>query len=194
MNDLTDGITALPDDLRAALVKATRATDCEVAGAAALELTHHGLHGYAPHWPGSPKLDVTMRSLCRLAAFERKLRADEPSYLPGYVATGGFTLKHQIYDPYVDRWCGMPQCYTRVPLRILARCRGLVAVVDRSGRPPTLCGTIALDGARARGPLGRRDGDRIRSRARGPCAGVQGQGQHHGLGQRKRLERRQSAE
>jgi hypothetical protein len=37
-----------------------------------------------------------------VATFERAQNAGDPSYLPGYVAPGGMTLTHEIYDPYVD--------------------------------------------------------------------------------------------
>ena len=102
ISDLVDGVNTLGDDLHAALLAAARAKDCAVAGVAALALDRRGDHTSAPKWPHSPKLDVMMRSLCVLAAYEHDQRSDEPSYLPGYIATSGFTLTHTIYDPYVD--------------------------------------------------------------------------------------------
>jgi hypothetical protein len=102
ISELIDGVATLPADLHTALVAATRGKDCSVAGVAALALARLGDHAYAPKWPRSPKLDVMMRSLCELTAYEHDQRSDEPSYLPGYIAPRGFTFTHTIYDPYVD--------------------------------------------------------------------------------------------
>jgi hypothetical protein len=102
IDELTDGLATLPDDVHRTLIAATKSADCEVAGVAALALDRRGDHSHVPKWPATTRLDAMMRSLCVLATFEQQQRANEPSYLPGYVAPSGFQLTHEIYDPYVD--------------------------------------------------------------------------------------------
>ena len=43
-----------------------------------------------------------MRAMCVLASYEQLQRADEPSYLLGYVPAAGLELVRVTYDPYSD--------------------------------------------------------------------------------------------
>jgi len=93
---------ALPRDLRAALVTATKAADCRVAAAAARVLVAHGERKYAPSRPRARTTAPMMRALCVLASFEAGQRADEPSYLLGYVPAKGLEQVRVTYDAYND--------------------------------------------------------------------------------------------
>jgi hypothetical protein len=102
ISELTDEVDNLPPDLKHALVQATKASDCELAGIAAITLARYHDTSQAPSWPHTFKSADMLRSLCLVATFERAENASSPSYLPGYIAPGGMTLTHEIYDPYVD--------------------------------------------------------------------------------------------
>lgn len=97
---LDDG--PMPRDVKAAVIKATKADDCTVAAAASRVLVQRGDKKYAPGKPRAKTAPPMMRALCVLASFESLLRADEPSYLLGYVPAKGIDLVKVVYDPYSD--------------------------------------------------------------------------------------------
>ncbi len=92
----------LSPQARTALVKATKSPDCGVAATAARFLVQAGERKYGPAKPRSAKPDVMMRSICVLASFEALQRADEASYLLGYVPKKGLEVVTVAYDPYND--------------------------------------------------------------------------------------------
>ena len=92
----------LPTDVHTALVAATKAADCTVAATAARTLDLHGDHKYVPKLPRTRSTDAMMRSMCVLASFEQQQRADEGSYLPGYIPAAGLELVRVTYDSYSD--------------------------------------------------------------------------------------------
>lgn len=106
VNALLELVTAtdgpLPSDLKTAVIKATKAADCTVAAAAARVLVQRGEKKYGPGRPRARTAPPMMRALCVLASFEAMLRADEPSYLLGYVPAKGIDLVRVTYDPYND--------------------------------------------------------------------------------------------
>ncbi len=89
-------------DARAAIVRATKAADCRVAAMAQAFLVRSGEKKFAPAKPRTGKPDTMMRSLCVLASYEAGLRADEPSFLLGYVPKRGLELVTVTYDEYND--------------------------------------------------------------------------------------------
>jgi hypothetical protein len=92
----------LARDTRTALVKATKSPDCTVAATAARSLVAAGERKFGPARPRSTKPDVMMRSMCVLASYESLQRADEPSYLLGYVPKKGLEVVTVAYDAYSD--------------------------------------------------------------------------------------------
>ncbi|HEX5063163.1 MAG TPA: hypothetical protein VFV99_27495, partial [Kofleriaceae bacterium] len=92
----------LEKDARAAIVRATRSADCRVAAGAAQFLVRNGDKKFAPAKPHTGKPDAMMRALCVLASFEAGQRADEPSFLLGYVPKKGLELVTTTYDEYND--------------------------------------------------------------------------------------------
>jgi hypothetical protein len=102
ISELTDEVDSLPADLKHALIQATKSSDCELAGIAAHTLAGYHDASRSPTWPHTFKQAEMLRSLCVVATFERAQSPGDPSYLPGYIAPGGMTLTHEIYDPYVD--------------------------------------------------------------------------------------------
>lgn len=93
---------ALPADLRAALVTATRAPDCLVAAAAARALEIRGDAAFVPRPPKVRTTASMMRALCVLASYERLQGNDEPSRLPAFVPTRGLEIATITYDALGD--------------------------------------------------------------------------------------------
>ncbi len=87
---------------RAAVVAATKSTDCSVAAAAARALDQHGDHGFVPRRPHANTPAPMMRALCVLASFELLQRADESSLLPSYLPARGLELARVTYDPFSE--------------------------------------------------------------------------------------------
>jgi hypothetical protein len=83
---------ALEPDFHAALVAATKATDCAVAGAAAFALVHY--HALSP-----PKPPATMRTLCVAVSYEQLQRENEPSPLGALVPKRGLELVRTAETP-----------------------------------------------------------------------------------------------
>jgi hypothetical protein len=90
----------LAKDARLAIVRATKANDCRVAASAAAFLVRSGEKKFAPAKPHTGKSAVMMRAMCVLASYESTLRADEPSFLLGYVPKKGLELVTTTYDEY----------------------------------------------------------------------------------------------
>jgi len=90
----------LGKDAHAAIVRATRSPDCSVAAAAARFLVRSGEKKFAPAKPHTNKPAAMLRALCVLAHYEAGLRADEPSFLLGYVPKKGIELVTTTYDEY----------------------------------------------------------------------------------------------
>jgi hypothetical protein len=89
-------------DARLAIVRATKANDCRVAAMASAFLVRNGEKKFAPAKPHTGKPVVMMRALCVLASYEAALRADEPSFLLGYVPKKGLELVTTTYDEYSE--------------------------------------------------------------------------------------------
>lgn len=101
--DLTStGKDALAPDLRKALIAATHSSDCAVAAAAVHMFETRGDHRFGPKPPHTRKVEPMMRAMCVLAQYEALQRADEPSYLPGYVPAAGLDVVRVSYDEYAD--------------------------------------------------------------------------------------------
>jgi hypothetical protein len=96
---VSDKLTA---DLHTALLAAAKSPDCTIAATAARTLDLHGDHKLVPKLPHTRAPGAMMRALCVLASYEQQLRADEGSYLPGYIPTSGLELVRTTYDPYSD--------------------------------------------------------------------------------------------
>jgi len=96
------GKDRLTPDLEKALIAATRSADCATAAAAAHVFEAHGDHRFGPKRPHARTTAAMMRAMCVLASYEQLLRADEPSYLLGYVPASGLDLVRVTYDPYSD--------------------------------------------------------------------------------------------
>lgn len=102
ISELVAADDKLGADARAAIVRATKSSSCHVAAAAAQYLVRSGDKRFAPGKPRTSKPDVMMRALCVLASYEAGQRADEPSYLLGYVPKNGLELVTTTYDEYSD--------------------------------------------------------------------------------------------
>jgi hypothetical protein len=101
--DLTStGKDVLAPDLQKALIAATHSPDCAVAAAAAHMFETRGDHRFGPKRPHTRKVEPMMRAMCVLAQYEALQRADEPSYLPGYVPAAGLDIVRVSYDEYAD--------------------------------------------------------------------------------------------
>lgn len=85
-----------------AITRATRSPNCRVAAAAAQFLVRSGERKFAPARPRITKPASLMRGLCVLASYELGLRADEPSFLLGYVPKKGLEVATTTYDEYND--------------------------------------------------------------------------------------------
>lgn len=85
---------------RTAIVRATKSASCPVAAAAAQFLVRSGERKFGPARPRTTKPAAILRTLCVLASYEAGLRADEPSYLLGYVPKQGLELVTTKYDEY----------------------------------------------------------------------------------------------
>jgi hypothetical protein len=92
----------LGKDAHAAIVRATKSPECTVAAAAARFLVRSGEKKLAPAKPRTSSPATMMRALCVLASYEAGLRADEPSFLLGYVPKKGIELVTTTYDEYND--------------------------------------------------------------------------------------------
>jgi hypothetical protein len=92
----------LAPDVHTALLAAAKSPDCTIAATAARTLDLHGDHKLVPKLPHTRSTDAMMRALCVLASFEQQQRADEGSFLPGYIPTTGLELVRVTYDPYND--------------------------------------------------------------------------------------------
>jgi hypothetical protein len=92
----------LEKDVRTAVVRATTATDCRVAAMAAQFLVRNGEKKFAPAKPRTGKPAAMMRALCVLASYEAGQRADEPSFLLGFVPKKGLEVVTTTYDEYND--------------------------------------------------------------------------------------------
>ncbi|HEY5952489.1 MAG TPA: hypothetical protein VIV40_43620 [Kofleriaceae bacterium] len=131
-------------DTHAAIVRATRSPDCRVAAAAAQFLVRNGEKKFGPAKPRTGKLDAMMRAICVLASYESAQRADEPSFLLGYVPKKGLelvTIKYDEYsetdtdgdgDPHTEKQTVLvPRDEVTLPetedlIRALAHCKGAV--------------------------------------------------------------------
>jgi hypothetical protein len=102
ISELLDSDDKVAKDARQAIVRATKATDCRVAAMASAFLVRSGEKKFAPAKPHTGKPAVMMRALCVLASYESALRADEPSFLLGYVPRKGLELVTTKYDEYND--------------------------------------------------------------------------------------------
>ena len=98
----TTGKDVLAPDLQKALIKATHSPDCAVAAAAAHMFETRGDHRFGPKRPHTRKVEPMMRAMCVLAQYESLQRADEPSYLPGYLPAAGLDVVRVSYDEYAD--------------------------------------------------------------------------------------------
>src|SRR5690606_4123592 len=86
----------------AAITRATRSPSCQVAAAAAQYLVRSGQRKFAPARPRNTSPASLMRGLCVLASYELEMRADEPSFLLGYVPKRGLEVVTITYDEYGD--------------------------------------------------------------------------------------------
>lgn len=102
ITELVDADDGVKPDVRAAIVRATRSPSCEVAASTARFLVRDGDKKRGPGKPRTSKPAVMMRALCVLASYEAGLRADEPSFLLGYVPKKGLELVTVTYDEYSD--------------------------------------------------------------------------------------------
>jgi hypothetical protein len=98
--ELANADEKLAPDTRAAVVRARQATSCHVAAAATLVLVRNGEKKLGPGKPRTAKPAAMMRALCVLASYEAAQRADEPSFLLGYVPKKGLELVTTTYDEY----------------------------------------------------------------------------------------------
>ncbi len=96
------GKDRIAPDLEKALIAATKSPDCATAAAAAHVFEQHGDHRFGPKRPHARTTAAMMRAMCVLASYEQLQRADEPSYLLGYVPASGLDLVRVTYDPYSD--------------------------------------------------------------------------------------------
>jgi len=96
------GKDKLAPDLAKALIAATKSADCATAAAAAHMFEAHGDHRFGPKRPHAHTTAAMMRAMCVLASYEQLQRADEPSYLLGYVPASGLDIVRVTYDPYSD--------------------------------------------------------------------------------------------
>jgi hypothetical protein len=92
----------LAKDAHGAIVRATRSKSCEVAAAAAQFLVRNGEKKFGPGKPRTGKPAAMMRALCVVASYEVGQRADEPSFLLGYVPKRGLEVVTTTYDEYND--------------------------------------------------------------------------------------------
>lgn len=94
----------IPPDARAALAKAARSPDCEVAAVAARWLDADNDHRFVPTRPASPGKDdaAMMRGLCVLAHWDRLDDSPTSTLLESYVPKAGLQLLHVTYDPLSD--------------------------------------------------------------------------------------------
>ncbi|MGE0867811.1 MAG: hypothetical protein AB7P03_04590 [Kofleriaceae bacterium] len=92
----------LTNDLRSALVAATRSSDCRVAAQAARALALKGDPRYLPRRPRTRSTTVMMRALCVLASYEQLQGSDEDSLLPGFVPAKGLEQVKTSFDPLGD--------------------------------------------------------------------------------------------
>jgi hypothetical protein len=102
ISELVAADDKLAPDVRAAVVRATRSPDCAVAAGAAQVLVRSGERKFGPARPRTRKPAAMIRALCVLASYEAGLRADEPSFLLGYVPKKGLELVTTTYDEYSD--------------------------------------------------------------------------------------------
>ena len=102
LDTTTTGKDVLAPDLQKALISATHSKDCAVVAAAAHMFEARGDHRFGPKRPRARKVEPLMHALCVLAHYEEIQRADEPSYLPGYVPASGMDLTRITYDEYAD--------------------------------------------------------------------------------------------
>ncbi|MBV8759836.1 MAG: hypothetical protein JO257_21280 [Deltaproteobacteria bacterium] len=102
LDTTTTGRDVLAPDLQKALIAATHSKDCAVVAAAAHMFEARGDHRFGPKRPRARKVEPLMRAVCVLAHYEEMQRADEPSYLPGYVPAAGIDLTRVTYDEYAD--------------------------------------------------------------------------------------------
>jgi hypothetical protein len=96
------GKDVLAPDLRKVLIAAVKSPDCAVAAAAAHMFETRGDHRFGPKRPPARKPAAMMHALCVVASYEQLQRADEPSYLLGYVPAAGLDIGRVTYDPYSD--------------------------------------------------------------------------------------------
>jgi hypothetical protein len=102
ISELVAADDKLAPDVHAAAVRATRSRDCAVAAGAAQILVRSGERKFGPARPRTTKPATMMRALCVLASYETGRRADEPSFLLGYVPKKGLELVTTTYDEYSD--------------------------------------------------------------------------------------------
>ncbi|HET7499963.1 MAG TPA: hypothetical protein VFK02_03145 [Kofleriaceae bacterium] len=99
IGELIAGDDKLAADVRAQLVAATAARDCQVAATAARALDQHGDHRFVPRRPRTQSTAAAMRALCLLASYEALQQSDEPSLLAGYLPARGLERITIAYDP-----------------------------------------------------------------------------------------------
>ncbi len=102
ITELVDTDGKVMPDVHAAIVRATRSPSCEVAAAAARFLVRNGEKKFGPGKPHASKPAAMMRAVCVLAHYEAGLRADEPTFLLGYVPKKGLELVTTTYDAYSE--------------------------------------------------------------------------------------------
>lgn len=105
MTDLAATADPIAQDLRTALVAATKSPDCAVAAAAMHTLDQHDPHKLLAKHPHAQRTDAMMRAMCVLASYENLQKTDEASLLTHYLTPRGLELVQVAYDPYneVDR-------------------------------------------------------------------------------------------
>lgn len=130
----------LAPDLKAALVKATAASDCAVAASAARVLVQKGEPKYAPKRPRSAAVAPVMRGLCVLASYEKLQGNDEPSLLPGYLPPKGLERIKVSYDALSDTDPdGDGDPHTEHAVDLVARAEAVLPEIDEVIRAMTSC-------------------------------------------------------
>lgn len=102
IRELAASEAKLSKEAHAAIVKATRSPQCQVAAVASRVLVQRGEKKFGPIRPASPTPAAMIRAICVLASYEQLQDADEPSYLLGYVPKRGLEQVTVTYDEYSD--------------------------------------------------------------------------------------------
>jgi len=102
IDELANVDAQLATDVKAALVKATAAADCNVAAAAARALEQRGDKRFVPKPPPVRTPAKMMRALCVLASYEQRQSAGADSLLALFVAPKGLERVNVTYDALSD--------------------------------------------------------------------------------------------